>query len=292
MDRPLGPRQPDKRVTAYESIFGRPTHSPSQSNTNYPQSQYPYPSSNTQHYPSTSTAFSPHPYLAQQSSPRQSFYAPTPPQNQSWTYPNFSYHHPQYSHSQSNNHPSQLTYSPQPDDPADPNFESFSHQAVVPQAYQAQAYHNSPATQQQAPWGPRPPPPQQQQQQPPYEYDRDFRYQNGAASRSIPRLGVNIDADNGRLGLDFEDDSSPSDTDDSELPWAASHGRMYHPMRILRPQLIVPFSRQTTSPVLLSTSRTNTCPPPPVHSATTISPGFTLHSLHRFRLFWRFCPSF
>jgi hypothetical protein len=283
MDRPLGPRQPDKRLTAYESIFGRPSVNTSAQSS--PTTQYPYPSSNTQHYTSTST----HPYLSQQLSPRQSFYAPTPPQSQSWSYPNYSYHQPYPQSSLSpvpnnNNH----LYAPQPDDQTDPNFDSFSRQAVVPpQAYQAQAYHNSPAPQQQGPWGPRPPPPQPQQ--PAYEYER---YQNGAANRSIPHLGVNIDVDNGRLGLDFDEESSPSDTDDSELPWANSHSCMYHSMRILGPQLITPFSRQSTSPLLLSTSRTNTCPPPPVHTATTISPRFTLHSLHRFRLFRCFRPSF
>jgi hypothetical protein len=80
MDRPLGPRQPDKRVTAYESIFGRPSvshhlsqgqssaqsYSPSPS---YPQNQYPYPSPSPQHYPSSSST----PY---QRSPRQSIYGP------------------------------------------------------------------------------------------------------------------------------------------------------------------------------------------------------------------------
>ncbi|KAH9072338.1 CNH-domain-containing protein [Lactarius deliciosus] len=250
MDRPLGPRQPDKRLTAYESIFGRPSvpqhHSPGQSSVqnypptpNYPQNQYPYPSTNPQHYPSTSTSFSPHPYLQQQPSSRQSFYAPPQPQNQSWAYPNYSYHQPQYPQSSLSPVPSnQVAYPQQPDDPADPNYESFARQSVIPpQAYQAQAYHNSPVAQQHGPWGPRPPPPPQQQQQQPqqpaYEYEHDFRYQNGAASPShtnIPHLGVNIDVDNGRLGLDFDDDeSSPSDTDDSELPWANSRSSSKQP---------------------------------------------------------------
>ncbi|KAH9042293.1 CNH-domain-containing protein [Lactarius hengduanensis] len=256
MDRPLGPRQPDKRLTAYESIFGRPSvphhHSPGQSSVqnyppapNYPQNQYPYPSTNPQHYPSTSASFSPHPYLQQQPSSRQSFYAPPQPQpqNQSWAYPNYSYQ-PQYPQSSlspvPSNHLSQVAYPQQPDDPADPNYESFSRQSLIPpQAYQAQAYHNSPVAQQQGPWGPRPPPPPQQlqqpqqPQQPAYEYEHDSRYQNGAASRShtnIPHLGVNIDVDNGRLGLDFDDDeSSPSDTDDSELPWANSRSSSKQP---------------------------------------------------------------
>ena len=40
-----------------------------------------------------------------------------------------------------------LAYPPQPDDSADPNFESFARQGVV---YQTQTYHHKPPTQQQA----------------------------------------------------------------------------------------------------------------------------------------------
>jgi hypothetical protein len=68
----------------------------------------------------------------------------------------------------------------------------------------------------------------QQQQESVYEYKQ---YQNGFVSRSILHLGVNIDVDNGRLGLDSDDESSPGDTDDSELPWAVSHSCMYHSKR-------------------------------------------------------------
>lgn len=251
MDRPLGPRQPDKRITAYESIFGRPGvahHSsgpstPQQNYTpppGYSQSQYPYPSSNQQHYSPSShdphnSPYSSHSYLPQQSNSRQSYYAPSPPQNQSWSYPNYSYLQPQ--HALANNPHSQPIYSLPPDDPPDPSLESLHHQTLSPtHAYPAQPYPTNAVTHQQAEWGPHSPPhPQQQQlqpqvQQPAYEYDQGLHYQNGSPSRShtnIPHLGLNIDVDNGRLGIDFAEESSPSDTDDSELPWAHSHSCSY-----------------------------------------------------------------
>ncbi|KAI0272327.1 CNH domain-containing protein [Gloeopeniophorella convolvens] len=285
MDRPLGPRQPDKRLTAYESIFGRPgaSHQLSEqrplSNQSYPPpanyspSQYPYPSAQPQYSTAAldrHNSFSPHPYLAQQPPPpnsRQSFYAPSPPQNQSWNYSAYPYHHPQYPHPQSSH--ASVTSSPlspgvvvpPPDDPPDPSLEALTRQGLTPaQAYQAQVYHNNVMTPPQGPWGPRPqsshqPPPPQQQQQPQhqqqqqqrlsaYDYDPDPRYQNGAASRShtnIPRLGVNIDVDNGRLGLDFGEESSTSDTDESELPWArskSSSSRQPHQSHYQTPQPI------------------------------------------------------
>ncbi|KAI0306077.1 CNH domain-containing protein [Multifurca ochricompacta] len=248
MDRPLGPRQPDKRLTAYESIFGRPSVShhlssgPGQSSTqNYPPppiyspNQYPYPSNPQQHHSSTSidphnTSYSSHPYLPQ----------PPPPNPQSvLVLSKLPYLQSQYPHHQPslpplpNNPLSQGVYPPQTDDPSDFSLDSLTRQGLTPaqaQAYQAQAYPH-----QQGPWGPRSPPiPQQQQQpqQPAYEYEHDFRYQNGAATRShtnIPQLGVNIDTDNGRLGIDFAEESSPSDTDDSELPWANSRSSSKQP---------------------------------------------------------------
>ncbi len=248
MDRPLGPRQPDKRVTAYESIFGRPGVSHHTSDPSAPQNypppppgyspgQYPYPS-NQQHYSPTShdlhnSPYSSHAYLPQPSNPRQSFYAPSPPQNQSWSYPNYSYLQPQYQPTQpaptphTNNPLAQPIY---PDEPPDPNLESLHHQGLSPtHAYQPRTYPSNAIAHQQTEWGPHssPHPPQQQPQvqHPAYEYDQGLHYQNGSPSRShlnIPHLGLNIDADNGRLGIDFAEESSPSDTDDSELPWAHS----------------------------------------------------------------------
>ena len=246
MDRPLGPRQPDKRNAAYESIFGRPSvsHHISGPSTpqNYPQapgfspSQYPYPS-NQQHYSPTShdlsnSPYSSHAYLPQTSNPRQSYYAPSPPQNQSWSYPNYSYLQHPYPPTQPapppivNNALTQPIYSLPPDDPPDPSLESLHQVHTPPQAYQPRTYPNNTIAHQQVEWGPHSPPhpPQQQPQaqQAAYDYDPDFHY-NVSPSRShpnIPHLGLNIDADNGRLGIDFAEESSPSDTDDSELPWA------------------------------------------------------------------------
>src|SRR5712675_2066101 len=218
MDRPLGPRQPDKRLTAYESIFGRPgvSHhiSPGQSSpqnysplpTSYSQNQYPYPG-NQQLYSPTSvdshnSPYSSHLYLPQQPNTRQSFYGPSPsPQNQSWSYPTYPYLQSPYPHQSpltpvANPSPNQAVYSSLPDDPSDPNLDSLNRQPIPPtHAYQAQAYHSNPATHQQAQWGHRPPP-QQQLQQPTYEYEQGLHHQNGSPSRShsnIPHLGLNID---------------------------------------------------------------------------------------------------
>jgi RHO1 GDP-GTP exchange protein 1/2 len=252
MDRPLGPRQPDKRLTAYETIFGRPGVShhlnpgPGQSSPhsqnyslppNYPQSQYPYPSNQPLYSSPTRDR---HSYVAQSPDSHQTFYTSPPPQSQSWSYSNYPYIQSQYSLPQPPltpvpNNPLPLTiYPPPPDDPSDPAFNSPSRHGpnLSPHPYQAQAYHNNLVVHHQPSWGNLPPPvppqQQQQQQQPPYEYENDLRYQNGSASRSytnIPHLGVNIDSTNGRLGLDFDEETSPSDTEDSELPWANSQSR-------------------------------------------------------------------
>jgi RHO1 GDP-GTP exchange protein 1/2 len=288
MDRPLGPRQPDKRLAAYETIFGRPgAHhlSPGQSSSpphpqnypplpNYSQTQYPYPS-NQPHY--SSPTLDRHPYANQSPDPRQTFYASPPPQNQSWSYSNYPYLQPQYPLSQppltpaSNNSLSLAVYPPQPDDPSDPTFNSPTRHGLAlspPHPYQAQAYHNNTIIHQQPSWGTLPPP-VPQQQQPPYEYEHDFRYQNGSASRSynnVPHIGVNIDSTNGRLGLDFDEESSPSDTDDSELPWANSLSRTSFPYFLFRANCSC--SRHTAPPVLLSDATANTRPPPFIPTTT------------------------
>lgn len=245
MDRPLGPRQPDKRTTAYESIFGRPSVSHHTSGPSAPQNhppppgyspgQYSYPS-NQQHYSPGSqdlhnSPYSSHAYLPQTSNPRQSYYAPSPPQNQTWSHSNYAYLQPQYPPTQPaspphpNNTLTQPIYSLPPDDPPDPYLEYQAHAPT--HAHQPQTYPNNAIAHQQAEWGPysppHPPHQQPQGQQSTYEYDQGLHYQNGSPSRShpnIPHVGLNIDADNGRLGIDFAEESSPSDTDDSELPWA------------------------------------------------------------------------
>jgi RHO1 GDP-GTP exchange protein 1/2 len=260
MDRPLGPRQPDKRLTAYESIFGRPgvshqasPHPPNfTSPPNFPQPQYPYPS-NQPHYSSPTSTYPP-----QSSDSRQPFYVspPPPPQNPSWSYPNYPYLQSQYSPTPQQpsltpnppNNPLPLTvYSPQPDDPSDSTYNSPTRHGLTltpSNPYQTQPYHNNTVVHQQQPsWGTLPQPVSQQQQLP-YEYEPDYRYQNGSASPSytnIPHLGVNIDSNNGQLGLDFDEESSPSDTDDSELPWTNPHSRTSFSI-LLNVLVIVPLA--------------------------------------------------
>ena len=310
MDRPLGPRQPDKRTTAYESIFGRPSVShhvsgPSGSAPpqNYPPppgyspSQYPYPS-NQQHYSSNShdlsnSPYSSHGYLPQTSNPRQSYYPQSPPQNQSWSYPNYSYLQSQYPPTQpaptphTNNTLTQPIYALPPDDPPDPNLESLHHQAHPPaHAYQHQTYPNTVITHQQAEWGPHSPP-HPSQQQPAYEYDQGLHYQNGSPSRNhpnIPHLGLNIDSDNGRLGIDFAEESSPSDTDDSELPWAHQSSSSLFlflstaPSDLYsHPLYLQSCSQRASSWVSLSDSPTNSRPPPFLFAP--VSSRFPLHPL-------------
>ncbi|KAI0060701.1 CNH-domain-containing protein [Artomyces pyxidatus] len=244
MDRPLGPRQPDKRHEAYESIFGRPSaiHHQSGSPLNYPPpyppNQYPYPQQQQQglyasppdrrtSYASSYTS-STQQYAPQQpsaSNHRQSFYAQP---SQTWTYAGSPYQQQPYSQPQMPSHASSVMSNPhaqgvlvaQPEESPDASLESLTRAGLTPaQAYQAQVYLNSPLGQQNA-WATR-------ANGSTFDYDKDPRYHNGGPSYphpgNVPRLGVNIDADNGRLGLDFGEGSSPSDTDDgSELPWARS----------------------------------------------------------------------
>jgi RHO1 GDP-GTP exchange protein 1/2 len=286
MDRPLGPRQPDKRLTAYESIFGRPgvSHqaSPHPQNytppPNFPQPQYPYPS-NQPHY-SSPTTLDRLTYPPQSSDSRQAFYAspPPPPQNPSWSYPNYPYLQSQYSSSPQPsltpippNNPLPLSvYPPQPDDASDSTYNSPTRHGLTltpPNPYQTQPYHNNAVVHQQPSWGTLTQPVSQQQQLP-YEYEPDYRYQNGSASPSytnIPHLGVNLDSNNSQLGLDFDEESSPSDTDDSELPWANSQSRTSFSMLL---NILVrsnrPSSWHSASSLLLSDNASASARPPPL----------------------------
>ncbi|KAF9480490.1 CNH-domain-containing protein [Pholiota conissans] len=185
MDKPLGPRQPDKRHAAYESIFGRPGPSAP------PQGQQP-------------------PY-------RQSYYPP--PQQYASPYPSFPPnlappHNPTVSRARSiNSYPTDAPY---------------PGTALTPaQAYQAQVYMNgpthSPLPQQ---WNPPPrvsPVPSDRQLTPAQRNNR-----SSALSSDLPRLGISLEHDDGRLGIDFNGPSnsasSPLGTDESssELPWAHS----------------------------------------------------------------------
>ncbi|OJT06723.1 Rho1 guanine nucleotide exchange factor 1 [Trametes pubescens] len=276
MDRPMGPRKPDKRNAAYESIFGRPsaTHHhqqhppgpgqfapspqpyqpPPQPGQAYPY--YPQYSSQLDRRTSTSS-FRPPPTQyqpLQQPGPsptyRQSFYpansqqaAPGPPQAYS------SQHLPQQppgyarslappsivSRARSVGH-SPGVIAPLPEEPPDAALEELTRAGLTPaQAYQAQVYMNSPLGQQASrtqgnltldrpvpaspttaqpngPRGPRPLSTQTSQSVPP----------------DLPRIGLNIDAGNGDLGIDFSgngDGSTPpsdpgTEDDSSELAYS------------------------------------------------------------------------
>ncbi|TFY52107.1 hypothetical protein EVG20_g10702, partial [Dentipellis fragilis] len=201
------------------------SYSASTRSSHYSGVSHPYPYPQQQQYQTTAdrrssyaSSYAPGPqsYLSPQPIPeyQQSYYsqsppAPYPPYQQPYSqpYPNNhaapSVHSHSHSHSiTSNPHAHGIVAPiPQPEEPPDASLDALQRAGLTPaQAYQAQVYQTTPA-------GPRPP----------------FNNYNGRPD--VPRLGVNIDADNGRLGLDFAEDSnssSPSDESASELPWARS----------------------------------------------------------------------
>ncbi|KXN92394.1 Rho1 guanine nucleotide exchange factor 1 [Leucoagaricus sp. SymC.cos] len=245
MDRPMGPRQPpDKRHVAYEAIFQRPGvahHVPSQSVPHYPPPVNP-----SFHFPqqpqppqdrrtslgSFSSGYSGNGYHSPQQLPpgtyRQSYYpspshipqhlAPPGPYDQQPPGP-YGYPPPGVPRARSviSNSHSPGIIAPNPDQPPEAN-----PQGLTPaQAYQAQVYNNSASG----------PPPEWNRYRtsptPPDRNSNSFPHsQNGSpASRpphyqDLPRLGINLDQDDGRLGIDFNGSSNSSDEGSSELPWA------------------------------------------------------------------------
>ncbi|KAF8892134.1 CNH domain-containing protein [Infundibulicybe gibba] len=222
--RPLGPRQPDKRHAAYESIFGRPGVAPHQTlpPSNYPQSpplqhvqQYPYQQHQqyqgdtdrrTSYNSLPPSIHSPHGYQPQgpPNTYRQSILG----------YPN-NLAPPNSTLSRARSiasNPSSVDVNTsQPDGRPSSNTEVVSQQGLTPaQAYQAQVYLNSPA----GPQHKRSPGPDRTSYQQP---------QNGGPSRQsdVPKLGVALQQDDGRLNLDFGGSNSDQGTDEgsSELPW-------------------------------------------------------------------------
>ncbi|KAF8967665.1 CNH domain-containing protein [Flammula alnicola] len=191
MDKPLGPRQapPDKRHAAYESIFGRPGPPPSNNNIAYPQPQ----AMPSYPYPDRRTSYQPtvHAQAPYPSPMRQSYY------------------------------PSQLRSTN-----GNSNFDSSPYPGLTPaQAYQAQIYMNAPnqSPQPQA-WNSQRVSPASSVRLPPPQRP------NGTSglSNQLPKLGISLEHDDGRLDIDFtaQNSSTPSDlgTDEnsSELPWARS----------------------------------------------------------------------
>ncbi|EJF59044.1 CNH-domain-containing protein [Dichomitus squalens LYAD-421 SS1] len=266
MDRPMGPRRPDKRNAAYESIFGRPSTQhhqltpgpppPAQFQQQFPQQQpssqpYPYyPQYSSQLDRRTSTA-SFRPYQQQQVPPntfRQSYYpnsSPSPPnpvsQQQGYQPPAYSQH--QYGYAGSLAPPSIASrarsigsapgvIAPLPEEPPDPALEALTRSGLTPaQAYQAQVYMNNGPMGQQQSWlqqQQHPPPPQHNQPQPPSPSPARSAPTPASPSRpdgprgprpqsvqtmppaldKFPELRINIEADDGRLGLDFINETS------------------------------------------------------------------------------------
>ncbi|KII85858.1 hypothetical protein PLICRDRAFT_56335 [Plicaturopsis crispa FD-325 SS-3] len=262
MDRPLGPRRPDRGNEAYEAIFGRPSAShhqlagpPGPPVPHY--NQHAPPNGQQHHYQQhqqyqahvdrrTSYASSLAPSYRQPANAayRQSYYPthspqpsqpplPPPPGTYSPYPPNVQSLAPQSTlvapsvHSRArsviSSPRSAGIIAPQPEEPPDAGLEALTRAGMTPaQAYQAQVYLNSPAGQ-QAEWSNRSRPVDAPQASSPSR----AQYQAIPQHADIPRLGVNLEHDDGRLGLDFGG-SSPSDqgTDDgsssSELPWARS----------------------------------------------------------------------
>ncbi|KAF5383621.1 hypothetical protein D9615_003552 [Tricholomella constricta] len=237
MDRPLGPRQPpDKRHAAYEDIFGRPGashHTPPPPSIYGPPAQhYPYqqplsvadkrtsyssiaPSSNNPSPQGTPSTYRPQYYPTQPQHPHPPYPHHIPG---SYGFPNTAGPpHPALARARSiiSNAPSNAIHA-RPDESAG-NLPM--HNGLTPaQAYQAQIYMNNPA-------GPQAD--RSRHQASPGPSSRPSSGQNGGPSRTgdAPRLGVSLDHDDGRLGLDFgtgSGNSSDQGTDDgsSELPWA------------------------------------------------------------------------
>ena len=232
MDRPLGPRQPDKRNAAYESIFGRPSASHHQLNSHpghFPQYQQGSPPNGQQYayyaqqYPNYVDRRTSGSSRAQSINYPQQPPAPPSTYRQSYLPPPQGYppHQPppaNYSQSTSLAAPSIISrarslasspgvIAPPPEEPPDASLEALTRAGLTPaQAYQAQVYANGPMGGQQQP-------PSRQLQPAPHD---------------VPVLGVNIETDDGRLGIDFVTEAAtPSDlgTEESNGERAVSRHR-------------------------------------------------------------------
>ncbi|KAG6333845.1 hypothetical protein ID866_5243 [Astraeus odoratus] len=232
MDRPAGPRQPpDKRNEAYESIFGRPSASHHQLAHGHHYLAHPgHPSAYHPHsgHPAYSHPANHHPYPPDRRTPRPSsiphsqhsnYYHPHPhqlPSRQSLPsqhpHPHSLQHHPQYANVHALAPPPPHVRAPSIvsaphtagivapvlEDPPDPGLDALTRTGLTPaQAYRAQVGSSSAS--------PSPVP------------------QNGAGPDQVPSIGVHIEADMGRLDIDFGDDDQAQDRSydsSSELPWA------------------------------------------------------------------------
>lgn len=241
MDRPLGPRQPDKRHAAFQDIFGRagaPPQQPPPPPRNYPQAYPAYPPGTSQQpyggYQQQQQLYQERrssrelyaqsvygtPYAQPQytapppASYAQSYYPSPPPQvpQQFYNgYPHaaFSPAPVQYAHAglappsnvartrsiaSSRHNPGIIA--PRPEEPPDPALEALMQTGMTPaQAYQYQVYMNTPMG-----------------------HGAGHTPYGGSAvnvADGVPRVGLNLDADDGRLGLDFGDENGSSPSEES-----------------------------------------------------------------------------
>ena len=228
MDRPLGPRQPDKRFAAYESIFGRPGAPQQPGMPPYVQ-QPPPPQHSMYHYhpgekrTSFGSTYAPsthsHASHASHASHGPSFHQRHNPYNhhsQPHVSPQSLYPPPSSVHSRARSVASSSQspgiIMPQPPEPPDRSLEPFTLQGLTPaQAYQAQFYLNGTAG----------------SQQPSRLRASHHRPSADAPSpqQDFPRLNLTLEHPDSTLGLDFavpNGTGSDQGTDEgsSELPWA------------------------------------------------------------------------
>ncbi|OCH85211.1 CNH-domain-containing protein [Obba rivulosa] len=237
MDRPMGPRQPDKRHAAYESIFGRPGVAHHQATP--PPVRYSQPIYDQQHQyyaqqygnqldRRTSQASTRPPSLqnSQHQVPyNQPYYPSTSTQPPSQPHPHYQQAGYSYIPSLAPPAPSSRTRSigsasgviaPHPPEPPDASLEALTRAGLTPaQAYQTQVYLSSSIGQKDSLL---------------YAEQAKIAASNAAPARSdaLPRLGVSIDADDGRLGIDFGGDGASeygTEESSSELPWARQQQR-------------------------------------------------------------------
>jgi hypothetical protein len=228
MDRPLGPRQParqpEKRHAAYQDIFGRPGPQPrpgyatstyggysgpsqqpaypyldprqaTDGHAAYAQSVYGVPYSQPQPAP---ISYQQPTYYAQSAAPQPyypnytpSTYAHTPySQPQMLSPPQQPQNHSRTKSIASSRHV-QGAIPPRPEEPPDPQLEAYIRAGMTP----AQAYQQVVYTQGQVP----------QHHSPTYT---SSMYPTSEVPP--PRIGLTLETDDGRLGIDFGDDSQSS----------------------------------------------------------------------------------
>jgi RHO1 GDP-GTP exchange protein 1/2 len=219
MDKPLGPRLPDKRNEAYESIFGRSSTMHHQNVQLQPNSHFnghiQY-HSNLERRPSHSPSFPPSQFPQQSSSQYSSS------STQQYHYPQQTYLHnqppPSPSHSRTVTSAPNLAViiNPQSDGPPDPALVRSSLPSS--HAYQAHVYPTALPPEQVTRYN-------QSDARPSPDRESYVQPRNGKAP-DLPRLGLKIDRDDGNLGIDFASGSNGSGSDhgtddgSSELPWA------------------------------------------------------------------------